>query len=767
MSLRSWNPFPAFETRLDAERDQLALWLPVALGSGIALWFLIPAREGWIACMMVSGGLSLAIGGTFGAMRTGRALAIALAALALGTALIWWRAERVAHPTIGRPAVVRFVARVEQVEDRPAFGTVRLLLAADAGQGVPDRVRINVDRAMMPKPADPAIAAGARIMVRARLVPPPEAALPGAYDFARVAWFRQIGATGRALDPPVLVERPGRWAGATWLADVRHRLGAHVQSRLPGSAGGIATALLTGDKGAIHPEDSDAMRTSGLAHLLAISGLHVGIVVGGAMLCSLRLLALSRWMALHLPLPMIAAGIAALTGISYTLIAGAQVPTVRSCIAALLVLGALAIGREAITLRLVAAGALLVLLFLPEALVGPSFQLSFAAVATLVALHELPWVRRLLDRREEGAARRFARSVAGLLLSGLAIEIALTPIVLYHFHKAGIYGAMANMVAIPLTTFVIMPMEVLALAADVVGAGAPFWYLTGLALNALIAMAHWVSGLPGALRLVPAIPVASFALMVVGAAWVLLWRGGWRLWGLGPVLLGMGLAVVAPAPDLFVTGDGRHLAIRNDRGMILLRPRAGDYVRQTLGEVGGRRRDYAIDGAPGAQCSADLCVVRLDNGMRLAATRSRYHLDWRALVRVCGMVDIMVSDRRLPRDCRPAWLRIDPQLLRRTGGLAIDLDRGRVIATRARHDDHPWMRGPSERSGAGHVGGDRGQRESDRSAVTGKGDLDAVAGDALDLGVDRPGFGVQEADQAADGRTGVGFEKGAAARNVP
>lgn len=564
--------------------------------------------------------------------------------------------------------------------------TVRLVVEPQAGQGLPVRLRLNVDRAQF----DPAITTGASVRFRARLVPPPGAAVPGAYDFARVVWFRGIGAAGRALDPPLLVAPPGQGSAARWIAELRRRLTAHVHDRLDGTAGGIAAALLTGDQGAIAPDDAEAMRTSGLAHLLSISGLHVAVVVGGVMLRALRLLALSRWMALHLPLPLIAAGLAALAGVAYTLLAGAEVPTVRSCIAALLVLVALALGREALTLRLVATGALLVLLLWPEALVGPSFQLSFAAVTTLVALHEMPLMRRLVERREEGMAARLGRAALETLLTGLAIEIALMPIAVYHFHKAGVYGAIANMIAIPLTTFVIIPLEALALALDLAGIGTPVWALAGIALDALVGLARWISSLPGALALLPAPPVGAFALMVLGALWLMLWRQGWRILGVAPLLAGLLLAIAAPRPDLFVTGDGRHVAIRHARGMILLRPRAGDYVRQMLGEMGGRTRDFAIDGAPGARCSADACLVVLPQGLRLLALRSRYHLDRNRLVELCGGADIVVSERVLPRGCRPSWLRADPLLLGRTGGLAIDLDRRLVITARAAVEDHPW-----------------------------------------------------------------------------
>ena len=205
------------------------------------------------------------------------------------------------------------------------------------------------------------------------------------------------------------------------------------------------------------------MRRSGLAHLLSVSGLHLTAVVGAVMLLTLRLLALSPALALRFRLILVAAAAGALAGIAYTLLTGAEVPTVRSCIAALLVLLGIALGREALTLRLVAVGALVVLLLWPESLPGASFQMSFAAIIAIVALHESPRVQAWVSRRDEVWPLRLGRFLFGLILTGLAVELALMPIALFHFHKAGLYGALANVVAIPLTTFVIMPLEALAL----------------------------------------------------------------------------------------------------------------------------------------------------------------------------------------------------------------------------------------------------------------------------------------------------------------
>ena len=249
---------------------------------------------------------------------------------------------------------------------------------------------------------------------------------------------------------------------------------------LPQASAGIAIALATGDQNAVGEDDADAMRRSGLTHLLSVSGLHIAAVVAFAMLLTLKLLALSETAGAALQ-PRAGRGRRRRRrrASATRLLTGAQVPTVRSCVAALLVLAGIALGRDAISIRLIAVGALVVLLFRPEALAGPSFQMSFAAVTAIVALHSTAWARRLFQRRDEGLVARIGRALLAMVATGLAVEVALIPIALFHFHRAGLYGVGANIIAIPLTTFVIMPLEAGALLLDLVGWGQPLWWLCG------------------------------------------------------------------------------------------------------------------------------------------------------------------------------------------------------------------------------------------------------------------------------------------------
>ena len=675
----------------EAERDQFPLWLPIGLMIGIASWFTIPERDGWIAFLLGSGAAAASGFAMPETSRWGRALGLFALAACLGCGLVWMRAQQVAAPRLDRPQLMTFTGRIESVQALPS-GEGERLLVVPSGAGLPVRLRLNVPS----DKAAPGLVPGATIRARAWMMPPAPMAAPGAYDFARAAWFQRIGGSGRALDLAVLAPPADRGWNAG-LAALRQRLSAHIRSRLGGGEGAIAAALATGDQGAIPTGDADAMRRAGLTHLLSVSGLHLTAVVGAVMLLTLKLLALSPALALRFRLVAISAGAGAIAGVAYTLLTGAEVPTIRSCVAALLILAGIALGREALTLRLLAVGALIVLLLWPESLVGASFQLSFAAIASIVALHENPRIQALLARRDEGPILRLGRFLFGLVLTGLVVETALSPIALFHFHRTGLYGAGANVIAIPLTTFIIMPLEALALLFDAIGLGAPFWWLAGKALSLLLWLAHTTANLPGAVAMLPSIPRSAFALIVTGGLWICLWRTRWRAFGLVAIAAGTIWAVATPAPDLIVTGDGRHLVLRDDAGRLaLLRPRAGDYVRDLLAELSGAEPDYYDLGTlPDAACSSDLCVADLTRAgrrWRILATRSGYRVPWAEMARACASADIVVADRRLPRGCTPRWLKADAALLRRTRGLAITLGTTpRVATVAAAEGAHPWV----------------------------------------------------------------------------
>ena len=662
---------PSINAFLAARPFERAPWLAVAFLAGIASWLELDGPWQWsallAACAAVAA-LALTIPRE-GALDYVRLAVLSLALMvAAGCVTVWSKSALVGKSGVARPTFGWVQGRILDRQEESARGRVRLLIQARM-EGMPDamRVRVNLPLAQdrpvaQDRPATedrpvteggPGLAEGATVRLRARLMPPAPPMLPGGYDFARAAWFQGLAATGSVVGPVDVLAPPD---GGGLLRRWQQELADHIRARLGGSPGTIAAALASGDRGSIAPADEDAMRDAGLTHLLSISGLHVSAVIAAVYFLTVRLFALFPFVALRVRLPIVAAAAGALAGIAYTLVTGSEVPTVRSCIGALLVLAALALGRDPLSLRLLAVAAFFVMVFWPEAVFGPSFQMSFASVIAIIAFHGSAPAKRFLAARDEGVLPRLARHLVMLLATGLVIELALMPIGLFHFHRAGIYGAAANVVAIPLTTFVTMPLIALALALDVAGAGGPAWWLTGKSLELLLWLAHVTAGQPGAVTLMPSMPPWVFALFVAGGLWLALWTGTVRLWGFAPAAVAALVFATMRPPDILISGDGRHVGITGEGAeLLVLRQTRGDYTRENLLEMAGMEGEVRpLDTWPGAACNADFCRITLTRGGRTFAVlmaRGQDLVEIGELKHACAAADIVIADRRAPA-CR-------------------------------------------------------------------------------------------------------------------
>lgn len=686
----------AGESFLQAAGYARGPWLAVAFAAGIAAWFLLPDRPAWLMAMaVVAGGGGVAwLHWRKDDARALLRVAAAMLALAfvLGMATVWARSAMVGTAPIAQPLIGTVEGRVLAREEQPADQRVRLTLAIrEPGTARAIKVRVN-----LPQDRDrPAIAEGAVVRLGVRLLPPAPPLVPGSYDFARKAWFDGLAATGASYGE-VAVVAPGQSGGA--IARLQRALSEHVRRQLTGSPGAIAAAFASGDRGAIAEADEQAMRDAGLTHLLSISGLHVSAVVAGAYFLAIRLLALWPWLVLRVRLPVMAAAAGALAGAGYTLLTGADVPTVRSCLGAGLVLLALALGREPLSVRMLAVVAGVVLALWPEALVGPSFQMSFAAVLAIVALHTAQPVRDFLAPREESWLARMARRLLMLFVTGVVIEAVLTPVVLFHFHRSGVFGAFANVLAIPLTTFAAMPLIALALALDTVGLGAPVWWLAGKALELLLWIAHSVAAQPGSVRLMPQFGVGPALTYAAGMLWLALWSGRVRLWGLVPAAVAVAAMVMTPAPDLLVARDGRQMAVTMPDGRLLVLREGEGYALDSLRAAAALPGEpVAIERSPQARCSADFCALTVKRGgqvWRLLVARTKNYVAAPQLIAACAAADIVIAARTMPRGCAPRWLKADRRFLAEQGGLAAYLGPPATLVTVGESQgQHGWWRG--------------------------------------------------------------------------
>jgi competence protein ComEC len=676
----------AFGAALAAERPQAVLFAPVLVGTGIALWFLLPWNGQRQAALLLA--LATALLGFVFTAGWRRLLLASGLLLALGLLAAEWRSASTAVPRLHHRLTAAPMTG-EVLSLRPHEGGARhtLLLRRDASTvDPPITVRLSLGPGL-PAGLEP----GARVELLATLGPVPGPALPGAHDPARRAWFDGISASGRVLEPPVVLAQAPAFDRP--LARSRESLGAAVADRLGGDAGSIAAALTVGDQGRVRADLLEAMRISGLAHILTVSGFHIAVLVGGLLFLLRRLLGLWSWLALRTSVTRIAAVLAGLGGTAYALLSGAEPPAVRAAIAAWVVLLALMMGRDPLAPRLIAFAALLILLARPEALINPSFQLSFAAVTALVALARSPLGARLSPRNDEGILRRAARWAAALALTGIVAELVLTPIALSHFGRAGAYGVVANLAAVPLTSLVIMPLLGGWLLLAPIGLGGLVEWALVLSLDALAGIGLAVAAWPGATLTLPAMPSPAMHLLVAGALILMLLVGRLRWAGLPLLAAGSLWAVAAPRPDLLVSADGRQVGVVANGQLHTLRGHRGGFVISNWAEQADAAPTARLEGLPGARCTPAGCTVPV-GGLSLLALTEQADPERgdraEALLEACRRADIVTAPFALPVACTPRWQRLDMPVLRRSGATAIQSGARRIDTVAARAGDQPW-----------------------------------------------------------------------------
>lgn len=688
--------FSAAARALQTESDRWFLWIPVLFAGGIVAYFALAQEPSSRAALAL-------VFGAFGVLvfaknaPIGLCVGGALLAVAAGFADAKLRTELVRAPVLAEELryveVSGFVEAHELRDKGRARLTLRVLSLADLP---PDRRPYRV-RLTMPAGDLSAVRIGATVRLTATLRPPPEPIAPGSFDFARQAWFDRLGATGYATSGAVPVGGPALpWDLALWarIDALRAAVNARAKAALPGETGEIAAALITGDRGGISKEVTEAMRDSGLAHILSISGLHMAIMAGTVFWLARALLALLPGLALRYPIKKWAAAIALCAATFYLALSGAAVPTVRSWIMMSIVLVAVMLDRPALTMRNVALAALVILVASPESLFDPSFEMSFAAVIALVALYE--WLSR---RKPQGlrdvdpifrALRKGGALIGGAAATTLAAGTAVAPFALYHFHRMTHYGLFANLVAAPLVSLLIMPMALLSLIAMPFGLEALPLAAMGLGIDLMVATGKEVASWPGAVSILPQISGTALVLIVLGGLWLCLWHTRLRALGLVIAAGGLALAPQGDRPDVLIERQGATAALRSENGSLVFPPAtAASYSADNWLLADGDERDITAASDEGVfRCDGLGCVGTV-KGKTVALVRHPA-----ALEDDCRMADIVIAPFTLSKACRAARVIVDRRVLQARGAHALYIE-GLSIRTEtvaAVRGNRPWTR---------------------------------------------------------------------------
>jgi competence protein ComEC len=689
--LREW-------AAVEVGAGRLLPWFAVAFGFGIVLYFTAEHEPAWWAAAALAAAALLA---AILLRRRSVAFVVALGVLAIagGFATATVKTALIAHPLLRYPAYSVSVAGFVELREE-SQKTDRIVVRVERIDGnriidKPQRVRLSVKRGLAPP-------AGAFIEAKAQLNPPLQPLRPGSYDFARDLYFQRLGASGFVHGAIKVVTPP---SAATWrmranafVQGLRDLIDARIRSVLSGDVGSIASALITGKRDAITPKVYDAMFVSGIGHVLSISGYHMAVVAGVAFFVLRALLALIPGVADRLPIKKWAAFAALAVTAFYLVLSGAEVATQRSFIMIAIVLCGVMLDRPVLTLRTVTIAALVVLAFAPEAVVHPSFQMSFAATLALIATYAygLPLVRANVDTPLHARAALWGvNELISLVIASLVAGLATTPYAAYHFHRLAPYGVLANLLAMPIVSGWVMPMGILGVLALPFGFDGIFWRQMGYGIEWMDLVALWIASLPGAFGRVTSYGTGPLLLATVGILLIGLLKTPLRLSGIVFVVVAIVLAARTPVPDVLVAADGHSFAVRGGDGRLAFHHSGGDTfaMREWLaGDADGRDvADRSL--GDGIACDLAGCLGRLADGRdgRLIS----YVLAAEAFEEDCRRAAIVVATRDAPPDCDA--LVIDRGFWRERGALSLYREgTGFIIeSARAPNFDRPWAPRPS------------------------------------------------------------------------
>ncbi len=679
-----------------------ALWLPVAAGLG-AILSLSADREPSLLLSGIGFVVFSALAMRLRDHRAGFALALTLAAVMAGFLAMGWRTARVAAPIVPRTLVTSLSGYVEQIDHRREGARLVLRVVSmertDAG-ATPYRVRLTTRR-----PVD--LAPGALVGLKARLLPPARAALPGGYDFARDAYFARIGGVGNVLGR---IETRQAAVGAAWslrfssaVDRFRNALVARVVEKLPGDTGAIAAAMVAGKRDFLTPSARELIREAGIFHIITISGVQMTLVAGIFFVGFRRLLALSRTLALNYPIKKWAAGLAILGAVAYDIATGSRVGTERALVMTSIFLFAVIVERPSISMRNLGLAAVFVLIVEPEALLGASFQLSFAAVAALVAV----WEARLaaMNRARaapmtEAPASRFAEirhwlsqarwhGLGAALFATFCATAATSSFMAANFHEFSPYVLIGNPLTLAMIEFFAVPAALVGTLLYPLGLDGPVWLYLGLGIDLVMAIARIIAAAPAATVHLPEFAPWALPFLALAVLSAVLWRTNLlRLTAIPFALIGLMGALNGPKWDVAIQANGETAAVRDGDGRLEILGRKSDFVAEQW--LRADRDGRAPAEARGGLCDKSGCSATLPDGRRFALVS-----DPNALAEDCARADILVTSAFAPSSCA-APLIIDRRALMRDGATTLKLNGEKIErrVARAPGENRPWSAAP-------------------------------------------------------------------------
>ncbi|SDR41196.1 competence protein ComEC [Rhizobiales bacterium GAS113] len=692
---------------LEIEQRRLFLWLPVAAGAGVVLYFAAD-REPSLGYAALVAAASVGLCVALRHWRAHFAAALLVTAIACGFLSATLRSYLLAAPVLDRPRVLKLTGTIEEMNLRRQ-GARFILRVAEAQDLRPDetpyRVRLTTKET-------PRVEAGDFVAVTARLLPPARAALPGGYDFARDAYFARLGAVGSVLGHITAQAAPAppdlRLRLMAAVDRARNALAQRVFAILGGDEGAVAAAMVTGKRELLSDKARELIREAGIFHIITISGVQMTLVAGMIFWVVRRLLAFSSVLALRYPIKKWAAAVAMLGAIAYDICTGSRVGTERALFMTLIVLAAVLADRRAFTMRNLAYAAFAVIAFEPEAILGASFQLSFAAVSALVAVSETRMAMLAKQRtrlQDLGKARepppqgflariigKAVETLAWLLFATLCATSATASYMAYDFHELSPYVLIGNPLTLTIIEFFAVPGALIGALLYPLGLDGFVWHYLGAGIQLIFWAARQIAAAPGATLYLHTFAPWAILFLTLAVLSAVIWKS-WLLRSTALIFLALGLlgAVSGEGFDMVVAPGGDAATLRlSDGKLAVVGARPNLFAaEQWLRADGDSREAHQLLGL-GSVCDRLGCVGKLRDGSMLAVVMVAA-----AFEDDCLRADIVVTPLRAPANC-VAPLILDRPRLEATGAVSLRIDGDHLAMTTARSVDEnrPWSRPP-------------------------------------------------------------------------
>jgi competence protein ComEC len=666
--------------RLAAARGRLFAWVPVFLGCGIGLWFGLPFEPGltfYGVCLATLLGLT---GAHFWGPELLQPIEVIGACLVLGILAAGLRAHLIANPMLEKRFYGAVQGRVIDI-DRSQSDALRITLDRVVLQGIsPALTPLNVRISLHGQEVsfDP----GEVVLLTASLAAPEGPAEPGGFDFRRMAYFEQLGAVGYTRSPVMIWADPE--PGTEVISRLRTSVSRAMMAEVPGEAGAFATGAMTGDRSGISLDTVQALRDSNLAHLLAISGMNMAFITGFIFALVRYGVALIPALALRVNSKKVAAVVAFAVAWFYLALSGANVATIRAFLMVSVMLGAILLDRRALTLRSVAMSALVLLLWQPESLLSPGFQLSYAATVVLIAGFA-GLDRQVMKER----LPRWLMPIFTLVLTSVLAGAATAPFAAATFNRFTDYGLLANLLTVPVMSILMAAGAVAALLAPLGLEAAALWVMEA-AGRWILFIAHWVAGLQGAVTPIVQPGIWVMPLITLGGLLIILWRGRLRWIGVLPMVVALFLWGNTARPQVLISSDGALVGIMSPAGRAVSVARgAGFSASSWLQDDGDLTEQAQALARPGFDGPKGARVFMLGDwrGIALAGKAAGDHV-----AQACAEADLVVMPAAVdPVDPPEGCVLIGRDMLDQTGALALSVDGGVLHLQPTRDVARIWM----------------------------------------------------------------------------